>query len=309
MTAPRLIVGIGELLWDLLPQGKQLGGAPANFAVMAARLGNHSVIASRVADDALGREASKYLSQLPVDSSFIQMDPEHASGSVSVSINQGQPEYIIHESVAWDFLEFSPEWHALAGRAHAVCFGSLAQRSEVSRQTIQTFLAATFPECVRVFDVNLRAPFYSEEILVESLALATILKLNDGEMPLVLSLLGLAENTGTSEDALLRGAHLLLAKFPINLVCVTMGKSGSLLISRDEVDRHLGISTVVADTIGAGDAFTAALTHYYLQGKPLNVINEAGNRWGAWMASQAGAMPPLPEAVRLAIALEIDEKS
>jgi fructokinase len=309
MTAPRLIVGIGELLWDLLPQGKQLGGAPANFAVMAARLGNHSVIASRVADDALGREASKYLSQLPVDSSFIQMDPEHASGSVSVSINQGQPEYIIHESVAWDFLEFSPEWHALAGRAHAVCFGSLAQRSEVSRQTIQTFLAATFPECVRVFDVNLRAPFYSEEILVESLALATILKMNDGEMPLVLSLLGLAENTGTSEDALLRGAHLLLAKFPINLVCVTMGKSGSLLISRDEVDRHLGISTVVADTIGAGDAFTAALTHYYLQGKPLNVINEAGNRWGAWMASQAGAMPPLPEAVRLAIALEIDEKS
>jgi fructokinase len=309
MTAPRLIVGIGELLWDLLPQGKQLGGAPANFAVMAARLGNHSVIASRVGDDALGREASKYLSQLPVDSSFIQMDSEHASGSVSVSINQGQPEYIIHESVTWDFLEFSPEWHALAGRADAVCFGSLAQRSEVSRQTIQTFLAATFPECVRVFDVNLRAPFYSEEILVESLALATILKMNDGEMPLVLSLLGLAENTGTSEDALLHGAHLLLAKFPVNLVCVTMGKSGSLLISRDEVDRHPGISTVVADTIGAGDAFTAALTHYYLQGKPLNVINEAGNRWGAWMASQAGAMPPLPEAVRLAIAAEIDEES
>lgn len=309
MTAPRLIVGIGELLWDLLPQGKQLGGAPANFAVMAARLGNHSVIASRVADDALGREARNYLSQLPVDSSFIQTDPEHVSGSVSVAIHQGQPEYNIHESVAWDFLEFTLEWHTLAGRAHAVCFGSLAQRSEVSRQTIQTFLAATFPECVRVFDVNLRAPFYSEEILAESLALATILKMNDGEMPLVLSLLGLAENTGTSEDELLHGAHLLLAKFPVNLVCVTMGKSGSLLISRDEVNRHHGISTVVADTIGAGDAFTAALTHYYLQGKPLNVINEAGNRWGAWMASQAGAMPPLPDAVRLAIAAEIDEES
>ncbi len=308
MTGSRVIVGLGELLWDLLPGGPQLGGAPANFTVMASRLGNHAVIASRIGKDALGNDARGYLAPLPVDLSQLQSDPVQPTGSVSVTLVDGQPSYVIHQPVAWDFLAFTPEWQALAARADAVCFGSLAQRNEVSRQTILDFLAATPPECVRVFDVNLRTPFHSAEVVSESLAFATILKMNDGEMPIVLSLLDLAHNTGTTEDALLRGARLLLAKFPVTLICVTMGGEGSLLVTRDEVHRHHGIPTVLADTVGAGDAFTAALTHYYLRGSPLHVLNEAGNRWGAWMASLSGAMPPLPDSVRLSIAAQIDEQ-
>lgn len=293
----RLIVGLGELLWDMLPGGKQLGGAPANFAVMAARLGNHAVIASRAGNDSLGQEARALLAQLPVDSSLLQLDPEHATGSVSVTLVDGQPEYVIHEPVAWDFLSLTGEWQALAARADAVCFGTLAQRDQPSRQTIRAFLAATFPECVRVLDVNLRQPFFTPEVLLESLGLATILKLNDAEMPQVLSLLGLAQSGGADADALLRDARLLLDQFPMNLVCITMGAHGSLLVTRDAHHRHRGIHSKVEDTVGAGDAFTAALVSYYLQGAPLAVLNEAGNRWGAWTASQPGAMPPLPQAV------------
>jgi fructokinase len=299
MTAPQVIVGLGELLWDLLPEGKQLGGAPANFTVMAARLGSRAVIASRLGDDALGREARAYLSGMPADIALIQTDPEHETGSVAVTLSHGQAEYVIHQPVAWDFLALTPEWRALAARADAVCFGSLAQRGAVSRETIHGFLAATRKQCVRVFDVNLRKPHYSSEVLKGSLELATILKLNDLEMPLVLGLLGLPSagtSSGTDAATLLAGARKLLEAFPMEMVCITMGEHGSLLVTRRESHRHPGVPTRLADTVGAGDAFTAALTHYYLQGAPLAVLNEAGNRWGAWVASQHGAMPALPES-------------
>src|SRR5271170_4824503 len=187
----KVVVGLGELLWDLLPEGKQLGGAPANFSVMSARLGNRAVIASRLGDDPLGREAKKYLATLPADTDFIQRDPRQPTGSVSVKLEDGQPEYVIHEPVAWDFLEFTPEWKNLAPQADAVCFGSLAQRGAVSRKTIHAVLAATRRDCVRVFDVNLRKPFYTRGVLEDSLGRATLLKLNDAEMPEVLKLLKL----------------------------------------------------------------------------------------------------------------------
>ena len=295
-TQQKVIVGLGELLWDLLPEGKQLGGAPANFSVMSARLGNRAVIASRIGDDALGREARAYLATLPADVGLIQKDPKHPTGSVSVTLQDGQAEYFIHEPVAWDFLELTAEWKELAAQADAVCFGTLAQRQAVSRRTIHAFLAATRRDCVRVFDVNLRKPFYTRVVLEDSLSRATILKLNDAEMPQVLKLLKLDESTPAAIDAsyLRKGARLLLHEFPVQLVCTTMGGSGSLLTTREAFDQHPGIPTEVADTIGAGDAFTAALTSYYLQGAPLPVLNEAGNRWGSWVASQAGAMPALP---------------
>ena len=297
---PKVIVGLGELLWDLLPEGKQLGGAPANFSVMSARLGNRAVIASRLGEDPLGREAGKQLGSTPAETASIQKDPKHPTGSVSVTLKDGQPAYVIHEPVAWDFLEFTPEWKQLAAAADAVCFGTLAQREPVSRKTIQAFLAATRRECVRVFDVNLRHPFYTRGVLEDSLSRATILKLNDAEMPEVMKLLKFEADPpmDASSEGLRRGARTLLAEFPLELVCISMGDSGSLLVTRESFDRHRGISTRVADTIGAGDAFTAALTSYYLQQSSLAVLNEAGNRWGSWVASQPGAMPPLPEATQ-----------
>ena len=300
MTEPRLILGIGELLWDLLPEGPRLGGAPANFTVMAGRLGNHAAVLSRIGRDDLGRKAVQVLDPLPADTSYLQIDPLHETGKVTVHFTNGQPEYTIHQPAAWDSLELSSEWIQLAERADAICFGSLAQRGLESRQAIQTLAAQTSSSCARIFDVNLRPPFFSSEVIQESLELATVVKMNDAELPQVLGLLGLPADEGLSAslDRLRLGAERLLAEFPtLQMVAITRGSSGSLLVTRDRWHSHSGIQVKVADTIGAGDAFTAALTHYLLRGADLPILNEAGNRWGGWLASQSGAMPPLPETV------------
>lgn len=373
MNNPHLILGIGELLWDILPAGGQLGavpydetefasveveeavgrplpaaspggavspqeampigrygtlpvepvaaarlpqppraaasrvallgGAPANFTVMAGRLGSHAVLLSRIGRDNLGRMAVDKLDALPVDTSRLEIDTEHATGRVTVSFDGNEPRYTIHQPAAWDFLELTDEWVQLAERADAICFGSLAQRNTPSRQTIQTLTAETRANCIRVFDVNLRPPFVSGEVIQESLELASVVKMNEDELPQVLRLLGLG-----GEPAQLRpGAERLLAEFPaLQLVAVTRGPRGSLLVSREQWHDHPGLPVQVADAIGAGDAFTAALTHYLLRGAPLATLNEAGNRWGGWVASQSGAMPALPDAVRHAIAAAIE---
>jgi fructokinase len=309
---PHLVLGLGELLWDVLPEGERLGGAPANFSVMAGRLGNHAVLLSRIGRDALGRLALDRLEPLPVDTSFVETDVAHETGSVAVHFESGQPSYTIHQPAAWDFLDLSDEWVRLAERADAICFGSLAQRSLESRQTIQTLAAQTSSKCVRVFDVNLRAPFYSSEVIQESLELATVVKMNDAEVPLVLGLLGLpsvAEPTPSASGlvSLRQGAERLLGEFPtLQMVAVTRGAQGSLLVTRDEWHEHPGIAVKVADTIGAGDAFTAGLTHYLLRGADLRTLNEAGNRWGSWVASQSGAMPALTDEVRDGIMASIE---
>jgi fructokinase len=195
----------------------------------------------------------------------------------------------------------------MAERADAVCFGSLAQRSVESRQTIQSLTAQTSDTCVRVFDVNLRAPFYSGEVIQESLELATVLKMNEAELPLVLNLLGLPSDPEPKGDRLRFGADRLLEEFPaLELVAVTRGGHGSLLVRREEWSEHPGIPVKVVDPIGAGDAFTAALTHYMLRGADLATLNEAGNRWGAWVASQSGATPTLSGAVQAAITSAIE---
>jgi fructokinase len=303
---PQLVVGIGELLWDMLPSGPRLGGTVSNFSVMAGRLGSQAVCASRLGKDELGWRALEELGQKPLDATYLQTDPTHPTSTVAVTLKDGQAEYTIAEGVAWDYLELSPEWRGLAPRAAAVCFGTLAQRNDVSRQTIQGFLAATGPDCVRVFDVNLRPPSYSASVIERSLQQTTLLKMNDSEMPEILKLLNLGGGESTRADTLLDGARRLLERFPVHMVCVTMGGSGSLLVTRAQVDRHPGIPVKVVDTVGAGDAFAAALTHYYLRKAPLPVINEAGNRWGSWVASQPGAMPPLDEATRASITAAIE---
>lgn len=308
MKEPHLVLGIGELLWDVLPDGPRLGGAPANFTVMAGRLGNHAAILSRIGRDDLGREAVHLLDPLPADTSFLQIDPLHETGRVTVSLNHGQAEYTFVQPVAWDSMELSDAWIKLAERADALCFGSLAQRSVESRQTIQTLAAQSSSRCVRIFDVNLRPPFYSSEVIQESLELATVVKMNDAEVPLVLALLGMpVEETGAPANLRL-SAERLLAEFPtLHMVAITRGGNGSLLVTHDQWHDHPGLPVKVKDTIGAGDAFTAAMAHYLLRGADLRVLNEAGNRWGSWIASQAGAMPALTEATRAKIDAEIEE--
>ena len=279
------IVGLGELLWDLLPAGKQLGGAPANFAYITNLLGNKGVPASRVGNDSLGDAALQRLTQLGVSTEFVQRDALHPTGSVNVEIDRGQPRFEILQSVAWDFLDWSQPWQQLATEADAVCFGSLAQRSAQSQSTIRSFLNATRPRAVRVFDVNLRQNFYSRQVLAESMRLATIVKLNHEELPKILNLFEIASHGEMDSAQRLRSMH------DLKLVCITRGDGGSLLISANECSEHAGIKVKVADTVGAGDAFTAAMVHGYLRGSPLKQINETANRVGAWVASQPGAMP------------------
>jgi fructokinase len=304
---PHLILGVGELLWDILPNGAKLGGAPANFAVMAGRLGDHAAILSRIGRDDLGRQAIELLAPMPVDTSQLEVDAVHQTGRVTVGFANGQPEYTVHRPVAWDFMELSDEWIKRAERADALCFGSLAQRSAESRQTIQALAAQASSSCIRVFDANLRAPFFSREVIQESLELATVLKVNDEELPLVLGLLGLPAEGEREKNRLRLGADCLLDEFPaLEMVAVTRGSRGSLLVRRDEWSEHPGFPVRVVDPVGAGDAFTAAITHYLLRGAELATLNEAGNRWGAWVASQSGAMPPVSEQVRTAIATAIE---
>jgi fructokinase len=287
------VVGLGELLWDLLPSGKQLGGAPANFAYITSLLGDRGIPASRLGQDALGSEAIRRLVELALPAEFIQRDAEYPTGTVKVEVDHtGQPRFEISESVAWDFLEWTPQWQKLARETDAVCFGSLAQRSEPSRSTIRRFLRATRPGAVRVFDVNLRQKFYSREVLADSMKLATILKLNHEELPKLMALFEL-EHRSERESA-----RRLLSLHDLKLVCITRGNAGSLLLSPDECSEHPGFRVKIADTVGAGDAFTAAMVHGYLRKMPLPQINEAANRVGAWVASQPGATP-LPKAVGL----------
>ena len=186
MTNKPLIVGIGEILWDMLPSGRQLGGAVTNFAYHAQALGGEGIVASCIGDDALGREIVSRLVGLGMITRFLAVDAAHPTGTVDVTLDaKGSPTFIIRENVAWDFIPASDALLELAGRADVVCFGSLAQRSPVSRATIQRFTAATRPDCLRIFDINLRQTYYSAEVIRESLALADVLKLNDAELPVL----------------------------------------------------------------------------------------------------------------------------
>jgi fructokinase len=281
-------VGLGEILWDLLPGGKQLGGAPSNFAYMANLLGDEGVVASRVGNDPLGEEVVETMKFVDLETSHLQVDNVHPTGTVHVRVDAaGQPEFTITESVAWDYLAWTETWAALASRADVVCFGTLAQRSSTSRATILQFLRSLPPTCLRVFDVNLRQSFYSAATIRESLGSSDMVKVNHLELPLLAGLLGFQSQS--MENA----AHKILQAHSLKLMCVTRGDSGSLLISPSGCSEHGGFRVQVADTVGAGDAFTACLAHCYLRGAPLAEINESANRFAAWVASRPGATPSL----------------
>jgi fructokinase len=286
-TKAYTVVGLGELLWDVFPKGKELGGAPANFAYMTSLLGDYGIVASRVGSDALGRTAGRRLERIGLRSQYLQIDTKHPTGTVKVQVDPaGQPTFEIAEPVAWDFFEWTPEWERLAATADAVCFGSLAQRSAQSRATIRAFLKEVRRGTTRVFDVNLRQAFYSADTLAESMKLTDIVKLNQEELAIVVKLLG---HEFLNDE---RAARWLRDTFNLQLVCVTRGAQGSLLVSASETSQHAGCRVVVADTVGSGDAFTAALVYHYLRRASLATLNEAANRMGAWVASQTGATPP-----------------
>src|SRR5271163_484846 len=286
------VVGLGELLWDLFPDKKQLGGAPANFSYMTHLLGDTGVIASRIGADKLGSEAREILDHLEVDSSHVQTDTLHPTGSTVVQLAaDGQPSYEIIEPVAWDFLEWTPQWQNLARHADAVCFGSLSQRSRISHETVRTFLRWTESTALRVFDVTLRQNFYTRAVLEESIRSANIIKCNEEELSALVSVFGSTAKT------IAEAAQWLLGTYSVELVCVTRGKRGSILFDRKGSNTHPGRPVQVADTVGAGDAFAAALVHHYLRNSSLETINAAANEMGAWVASQPGATPPANDEI------------
>ena len=296
IAARQTVVGLGEVLWDFLPAGRQLGGAPANFAYITTLLGDCGVVASRVGNDALGEEAITQLRERNLQCDYTQRDPKRATGIVKVRLDfQGQPSFEISEAAAWDSLAWTPEWKALAQRADAVCFGSLAQRTTESCETIRNFLRSMRPGALRVFDVNLRQNYYSAEILAASCKLADLVKMSEDEFPMVSGSLQLPG------ESLELAARRMIERFDLRLVCITRGAGGSLLVANNFSHSHPGIPCNVVDSVGAGDAFTAGLVHEYLHNKKsaegeldeqfLALMNEKGNRMGAWVASQAGGMP------------------
>ena len=288
----KTVVGLGEMLWDMLPSGKQLGGAPANFAHHANELGNHGIVISSVGDDKLGNEIIQRLENLSLIRDYVAVDNTKPTGTVSVQIDaQGHPAYTIHENVAWDFIPNTPSLMELATKTDAVCFGSLAQRSEVSRNTVQTFLNATPSETLRIFDINLRQSFYTREIIESSLQQANVFKINDEELPIVTNLLGFAKEELTALKDLATHYKLLM-------IAVTQGNKGSVLYSNGQISTHSGYPTKVEDTVGAGDSFTAALTVGMLKKHDLDRINENANRVAAFVCSQIGATPKLPDELK-----------
>lgn len=289
------IIGIGEVLWDVLPTGNQLGGAPANFAYIVAQLGDCGIIASRVGNDADGIEIIGRLKSVGVRTDSIQIDNDHRTGTVEVELKDGQPEYRISEKAAWDFLELTEDWRDLALQCDAVCFGSLAQRNFLSRETIHQFLSFTKISANRIFDVNLRQHFFSNNVLQDSLNAATIVKLNHEELPIVADMFQIA---GTNE---IERAENLREIFDLELICITRGSNGSLLVSAKGISESIGNEIEIADTIGAGDAFTAAMTHGILRGWDLDKINQKANRVAAFVASQLGAMPAISNEILMSI--------
>lgn len=282
-----VIVGLGELLWDLFGDGRRAGGATANVAFHARLLGHRGMVCSRVGDDDMGRELCQYLRESGLDPSCIQVDPEHPTGTVTVdTARPNRPSYTIHTGVAWDFLEFTDSLRDLMTRAAAVCFGSLAQRSPASRQTIQQCLEAAADALV-VFDVNLRQSWYDRQTLEASLERSDIAKLNIDEAGVLADLLGTAakEPQGFAEEIRLR--------FGLEMVCITRAERGCLLVTEQETVDAPGVPVQVVDAVGSGDAFSAALISAHLRGWPVARAAAFANAVGALVASRPGAMPDL----------------
>jgi fructokinase len=287
------VVGLGEVLWDVLPEGKRLGGAPANFACHALALGADACVISAVGRDALGEELLAALQERGFAVDTLSQDSVHATGTVTVAVSEeGQPSYTIHENAAWDHLvPTAAAWRAVA-QADAVCFGSLAQRHAVSRKAVGALLDQSSGDALKVFDVNLRQAYYDETILRESLQRANVAKVNEDELPIVGDRLGLSgENPRERLEA-------LVDAFALEAAALTCGAEGSLLVAGDQCSWAEGVPVEVRDTIGAGDSFLAGFVMGLLLGKPLDWINAQANALARHVCTCEGATPALPEAIR-----------
>ncbi|NQT94019.1 MAG: carbohydrate kinase [Lentisphaerae bacterium] len=282
------LIGLGEILWDLFPEGKQLGGAPMNFAYHAHALGAESVVVSRVGRDLPGDEILERLEALSLDVTLIQRDEEHATGTVTVDLdNAGKPTFTIHENVAWDFLAADAAAAAGVREADGLCFGSLAQRNPAARKTILSMVSSLPAGGLRVFDINLRQHYFSRDVVVDSLEAANVLKINDEELPVVAAMLDLE---GDERDVMKRVADA----YELRAVALTRGEGGSLILREDRFAEHPGFRVEVRDTVGAGDAFTAALTMGLLAGHEADRIGEEANRVASHACSLPGGTPPMP---------------
>lgn len=284
-----IVVGMGEALWDVLPEGKKIGGAPANFAYHVSQFGLPACVVSAVGDDALGHEiivnfTSKGLNHL------IETVP-YPTGTVQVEIDQaGVPQYEIKENVAWDNIPLTPRLEALARNTKAVCFGSLAQRNVVSRNTINSFLDAMpqTEDTLVVFDVNLRQGFYNKEILCDSMKRCNILKINDEELVTV------SRMFGYPGIDLQDKCWILLGKYNLKMLILTCGINGSYVFTPGNVSFQPTPKVEVADTVGAGDSFTAAFMASIIKGKSVNEAHSRAVRTSAYVCTRKGAMPILP---------------
>jgi len=287
-----VVVGLGEVLWDVYPDEAHFGGAPANFACHSASLGADAWMVSAVGIDDLGDRALNSLRQRNVQCETVSRDPVHRTGQVSVTLDtNGQASYEFAADTAWDHLAWSEQLTSLADSCRAVCFGTLAQRSPISRQTIRRFVNATPASALQVFDVNLRQRFYDADVIKDSLAIAKVLKLNEEELPIVTNLCGITASD--REDAL----RQLVDRYELRLAALTCGLRGALLLRGNELSWCAAPPTEVVDTVGAGDAFTAALVMDFMRGLSLAQMNEHANAVASFVCSHPGATAALPPAL------------
>lgn len=287
-----MIVGIGEALWDVLPEGKKLGGAPANFAYHVSQFGLPGMVVSAVGDDALGRELVDNLAAKEVD--MLMATVPFPTGTVQVSLDaDGIPQYDIKEGVAWDNIPFLPEVEALARRTRVLCFGSLAQRSDVSRQTINRFIDAmpVGDDTLIVFDVNLRQHFYSADVLRHSMMRCNILKINDEELVIVGRMFGY-DDLGFEEQC-----RSMLSEFGLKILILTCGVNGSYVFTADDVSYRPTPVVEVVDTVGAGDSFTASFVASLIKGKGIAAAHDTAVSTSAYVCASEGAMPLLPATI------------
>ena len=290
-----LVIGMGEALWDVLPEGRKIGGAPANFAFHAGQAGMDARVVSAVGRDALGDETLLTLQQKGLNTDAVAR-VDFPTGVVQVTLSEGGiPQYDICEGVAWDNIPFTPALDELARNAQAVCWGSLAQRSEVSRNCIYRFLDAMPSEQgrLKVFDINLRQQFYSIDVIEASCQRANVLKINEEELVIVSELLRL----GTPQVE--QQCRLLMERFSLDMLVLTCGSNGSYIFTPVETSVRVTPLVQVADTVGAGDSFTATLVADLLKGEPAGVAHEHAVQLAAYVCTQQGAMAEWPEALRL----------
>ena len=277
-----IVVGIGELLWDVFPTGKRAGGAPANFVYHASQLGAQGYAISAIGDDDLGRELLKELDDNRIN--YICEKVTYPTGTVQVTLNNGQPSYEIVEGVAWDNIPLSQAAIDVVKQADAVCFGSLALRNSVSRRTILTLLDNTPQSAIRFFDVNLRQHYYSKELIEQLLGKANVFKINDDELKVLAPLFGLSGNEHEQ-------CRALLEKYHLDYVVLTAGEKYSTVYGKAEMSRIDTPQVKVADTVGAGDSFSGALVAGLLAGKPLRVAHEKAVETAAFVCTKTGAWP------------------